>query len=239
VDALPAARMPSERPVIFPAWEMSAGGLAGVWADANTREAIFAAFKRKEVYATTGPRIRLRMFGGFLFRPRDAEAKDIAAVGYRKGVPMGGDLTQAPRGRAPAFLIHAVKDPQGANLDRVQVIKGWLDAGGQPRERIYDVAWSGDRRPDADGKLPAVGDTVDVNTAAYTNTIGAAQLAVVWTDPDFDPAQSAFYYTRVIEIPTPRHSLFDAIALGIDYSVTKQPASIQERAYSSPIWYIP
>jgi len=239
MDALPVERIPSARPIIFPAWEMSAAGLTGVWADANTRESIFAALKRKEVYATTGPRIQMRLFGGFSFQPQDAEARDIAAIGYRNGVPMGGDLTNAPAGKSPALLVYAVKDPVGANLDRIQIIKGWLDAKGKTQQHIYDVAWSGERKPGADGKVPAVGNTVDISTAAYTNTIGAAQLATVWTDPDFDPKQTAFYYTRVIEIPTPRHSLFDAIALGIDVSRTKQPATIQERAYSSPIWYTP
>jgi hypothetical protein len=218
---------------------MSAGGIAGVWATANTREAIAAAFMRKEVYATTGPRIAIRVFGGFSFVAADANARDIATVGYSKGIPMGGDLSNAPKGKAPSLLIHAVKDPISGNLDRVQVIKGWLDAAGQTHEHVYDVAWSGNRKIDAKGKLPAVGNTVDVKSAKYTNTIGAAQLATVWTDPDFNPTQRAFYYVRVIEIPTPRHSLYDAVALGIDVKETGQPATIQERAYSSPIWYNP
>lgn len=227
------------RPVIFPAWEMSASGLTGAWAKENSREAIFAALKRKEVYATTGPRISLRVFGGFNFNARDARARDLAEVGYDKGVAMGGDLTAAPRNRAVSLLIHAAKDPVGANLDRVQVIKGWLDESGEAQQRVYDVAWSGEREIGSDGKLPAVGNTVDVRTAMYTNDIGAAQLATVWEDPDFDPAQTAFYYVRVIEIPTPRHSLYDAVALGIDVSETRHPATLQERAYSSPIWYTP
>ena len=238
VDALPADRAAEQRP-IFPAWEMSASGLAAVWAPENTREAIFAAFKRKEVYATTGTRIRLRMFGGYRFHPRDARANDIGEVGYSKGVPMGADLAKAPRGRAPAFLIHAARDPEGANLDRLQVIKGWLDKDGNPRQKIYEVAWSGIREQDAEGKLPPVGNTVDTSTGLYSNTIGSPQLAVVWEDPDFEPDQIAFYYTRVLEIPTPRHSVFDALALGIDVSETGQPATLQERAYSSPIWYSP
>jgi hypothetical protein len=238
-DSLPQNRYQPPNPVIFPAWEMSAGGIAGVWATANTREAIMAAFKRKEVYATTGPRIALRVFGGFSFVASDANARDLAAVGYRKGIPMGGDLSNAPRGRAPSFLIHAVKDPISGNLDRVQVVKGWLDSAGQTHERIFDVVWSGNRKPDASGKLPVVGNTVDLQVPSYTNTIGAAQLATVWTDPDFNPSQRAFYYVRVLEIPTPRHSAFDAVALGIDVSATKHVATIQERAYSSPIWYTP
>jgi hypothetical protein len=238
-DSLPQNRYQPPNPVIFPAWEMSAGGIAGVWATANTREAIMAAFKRKEVYATTGPRIALRVFGGFSFVASDANARDLAAVGYRKGIPMGGDLSNAPRGRAPSFLIHAVKDPISGNLDRVQVVKGWLDSAGQTHERIFDVVSSGNRKPDASGKLPVVGNTVDLQVPSYTNTIGAAQLATVWTDPDFNPSQRAFYYVRVLEIPTPRHSAFDAVALGIDVSATKHVATIQERAYSSPIWYTP
>jgi hypothetical protein len=236
-DSLPDVR--KNQAVIFPAWEMSAGGIAGVWATANTREAIMAAFKRKEVYATTGPRIALRVFGGFNFAANDASARDIANVGYSKGIPMGGDLSNAPRGKAPSLLIHAVKDPIGGNLDRVQVVKGWLDAAGQTHERIYDVVWSGNRKPDANGKLPSVGNTVDVSRVTFTNTIGAAQLATVWTDPDFNPSLRAFYYVRVLEIPTPRHSVYDAAALGIDVKETRQPATIQERAYSSPIWYTP
>jgi hypothetical protein len=238
-DSLPQNRYRPPNPVIFPAWEMSAGGIAGVWATANTREAIMAAFKRKEVYATTGPRIALRVFGGFSFTSADANARDIAAVGYSKGIPMGGDLSNAPRGKAPSFLIHAVKDPISGNLDRVQVVKGWLDSAGQTHERIFDVVWSGNRKLDASGKLRAVGSTVDLKIPTYTNTIGATQLAAVWTDPAFDPTQRAFYYVRILEIPTPRHSTYDAVALGIDVSETKQAATIQERAYSSPIWYTP
>lgn len=238
VATLPRDRLAPNQP-IFPAWEMSASGYAAVWATENTREAIFAAFKRKEVYATTGTRIGLRFFGGFSFRAADARAADIGEVGYRKGVPMGGDLTAAPRGQAPTFLVHAAMDPLSGHLDRIQIVKGWVDAAGGTQERIYDVAWSGDREPQPDGKLPAVGNTVDIATATFSNTIGAPQLATVWKDPDFDPAQRAFYYARVLEIPTPRHSLYDAVALGVDVSETGQVATIQERAYSSPIWYTP
>lgn len=243
-DSTPEIRLEQARPdatgtFIFPDWLLSAGGRAAVWAPENTREAIFNAFKRREVYGTTGTRIALRFFGGFGFRPRDAESADIAEVGYEKGVPMGGDLTNAPPRRAPGFLIEALKDPLSGNLDRIQVVKGWVDDSGASRQRIYNVAWSGDRELDANGQLSAVGDTVDPETAAYTNTIGAARLATVWVDPDFDPDQLAVYYVRVLEIPTPRHSLFDAIALGVTAADTQQPASIQERAYSSPIWYTP
>jgi len=238
-DAKLSDHLPKERPVIFPAWEMSAAGLTGAWAEENTRESIFAALKRKEVYATTGTRIALRVFAGFNFDDRDADAADIASVGYAKGLPMGSDLTRAPRNRALGLLIHAAKDPVGANLDRIQVVKGWMDENDQAQQKVYDVAWSGNRSPGPDGKVPAVGNTVDISTALYTNTIGATQLATVWRDPDFDPDQMAFYYVRVIEIPTPRHSLYDAVALGIDPAITNQPATIQERAYSSPFWYSP
>jgi hypothetical protein len=224
---------------IFPAWKLAASGRAAVWARENTRQGIFDAFKRKEVYGTSGTRIVLRVFGGYNFQARDAKAKDIANVGYSKGVPMGGDLTNAPKSKAPSFLIYAAKDPLSGNLDRVQVIKGWVDAAGKTRQKIYNVAWSGKRKLEANGKLPAVGNTVDVKTAKYTNTIGAAQLSTVWTDPDFKPGQLAFYYVRVLQIPTPRHSLYDAIALGIPVSETHEPATIQERAWSSPIWYTP
>jgi hypothetical protein len=239
IDQPLSQHLKPDRPVIFPDWEMSASGRAAVWATENTRKAIFAAFKRKEVYATTGTRITLRVFGGYGFQATDSDAKDIAAVGYRKGVPMGADLTAAPAGKAPQFLIWAAKDPMSGNLDRVQVIKGWVDAAGHSAQKIYDVAWSGARKRGADGKVPSVGNTVDISTATYTNTIGATQLATVWTDPDFKPDQTAFYYVRVLEIPTPRHSLYDAVALGIDVKETKQAATIQERAYSSPIWYTP
>jgi hypothetical protein len=238
-DARLSQHIPGERPVIFPAWEMSASGLTGAWAEENTREGIFAALKRREIYATTGPRMSLRVFGGFDFNAEDARARDLPATGYAKGVPMGSDLTRAPAGKAPGFLIHSAKDPMGANLDRIQVIKGWLDANGEAQQKIYDVVWSGDRTIGSDGKVPAVGNTVDINTALYTNDIGAAQLATVWTDPDFNPDSTAFYYIRAIEIPTPRHSLYDAVALGIDVSETRHAATIQERAYSSPIWYTP
>lgn len=222
----------------FPIWELSAAGLAGVWATENTRQGIFAAFQRKEVYATSGPRIAVRLFGGFGFQPTDARATDIAAIGYRRGVPMGGDLAAAPKGKAPSFLVHAAKDPESGNLDRIQIIKGWVDARGERHEKVFDVAWSGNRRL-AQGQLPAVGNTVDVKTASYSNSIGAAQLATVWTDPQFDPKQRAFYYARVLEIPTPRQSLYDAVALGIDPVTTRMPTSLQERAWSSPIWYTP
>ncbi len=215
-------------------WDMGAAGYAGVWATANTRQAIFDAFQRREVYATTGPRITLRFFGGFDFEPGDARARDLPRVGYDKGVPMGGDL-QGQGGKAPTFLLAAMKDPNGANLDRVQIVKGWLKADGSTAEKVYDVALSDGRQ---DGSQP-VGNTVDLTTGKYSNTIGASDFTAVWRDPDFDPGQRAFYYARVLEIPTPRYSLLDAIALGIDVRETGRPATIQERVYSSPIWYTP
>jgi Protein of unknown function (DUF3604) len=219
--------------------EFSSGGLAGVWADANTRAAIFAAMQRKETFGTSGPHIRVRLFGGWDFMPRDLAATDPAAVGYARGVPMGADLpVAAGAGRAPSFMVWAVKDPQSGNLDRIQIVKGWVDAHGAQRQRIYDVVWSGDRKPDPAGRVPSVGNTVDASRATYSNSIGARELSVVWTDPDFDPALQAFYYARVIEIPTPRWSTYDAVKLGIPIP-GGLPATIQERAWTSPIWYAP
>ncbi|MCP5144227.1 MAG: DUF3604 domain-containing protein [Gammaproteobacteria bacterium] len=237
-DPLPSQRL-AQRGVGFAAWEMSASGLAAVWARANTREEIAAAFKRKEVFATSGPRIVLRVFGGFEFPEAAATAADLADVGYRDGVPMGGDLSNAGARAKLKLLIHAAKDPAGANLERVQVIKGWLDDHGDRHERIFDVAWSDDRERQPDGHLLPVKNTVDAAKAAYTNEYGAAQLATVWTDESFDRNQRAFYYVRVLEIPTPRHSAYDAAALNLDAAETRAPVSIQERAYSSPIWYSP
>jgi hypothetical protein len=219
-------------------WIMSTSGLAAVWAKQNTRDEIVAAMKRREVYGTSGPRIAVRFFGGFDFTADDAAASDLAATGYAKGVPMGGDLSGDGGRHAPSFLVQAVKDPKDGNLDRIQIVKGWLGADGKAREKIFDIAWSAGRAPGADGKLPSVGNTVDVETASYNNTIGAAELVTVWSDPEFDPDAHAFYYARVLQIPTPRNSLYDSVALqkpppeGI-------PTAIQERAYSSPIWYSP
>ena len=217
-------------------WDMSASGLAAVWATENTRQGIIDAMRRKEVYGTSGPRIGLRVFGGFGFRSRDLSRSDWADIGYKKGVPMGGELG---RGKgAPGFLIRATKDPREANLDRVQVIKGWLDSEGKGHEQVYNVAWSDDRKLDSNGKLPAVGNTVDLATAMWTDDIGTAELATFWEDPAFDPEQRAFYYVRVLQIPTPRHTLYDAVALQQPHP-EGHDKTIQERAYSSAIWYTP
>lgn len=219
-------------------WEVGASGYAAVWATENTREAIWDAMERKETYATTGPRMTVRLFGGWSFSSADSKARDLADVGYAKGVPMGGDLKQAPAGAAPTFIAAALRDPVGANLDRIQLVKGWLDAKGELHEKVYDLAWSGDRKRDANGKVPDVGNTVDVANATWTNTIGASELIAFWKDPDFDPAQRAFYYLRVIEIPTPRWTAYDAKR----YGTTPLPGTrmtITERAYTSPIWYTP
>jgi hypothetical protein len=216
-----------------------AGSLMAVWARENTRREIFDAMERKEVYGTTGTRIRVRVFGGWDFQPGDEATPDFAALGYRKGVPMGGDLRGAPGRQAPSFLVRALRDPDGANLDRIQIIKGWLDADGQSRERIYDVALSDGRKADADGRCrQPVGSTVDLRKATYTNTIGAPLLGAHWVDPDFEPNESAFYYVRVLEIPTPRWTTFDAVRFGIDLP-DNVPATVQDRAYTSPIWYTP
>jgi hypothetical protein len=216
-----------------------ASGLTAVWARENTREALFDAMRRKEVYATTGTRIRVRVFGGWDFEADDITTGDFAAKGYRNGVPMGGSLYEAPDGKAPSFMIRAVRDLDGANLDRVQIIKGWLSKDGETHERIYDVAVTDGRTVGPDGRCKEpVGNTVDIPTATYSNTIGAAVLAAHWTDPDFDPEEPAFYYVRVLEIPTPRWTTYDAAFFGIDLP-DSVPATIQDRAYTSPIWYTP
>ncbi len=219
--------------------ETSASGLAAVWARENTREALWDAMARKEVYATTGTRIRVRVFGGFDFAPEDLQRSDFAAHAYANGVPMGGDLKAAPEGKAPAFLVQALRDPDGANLDRVQIIKGWLDNDDKPQERIYDIAVSDGRTIGPDGRCKdPVGNTVNVEEATYSNAIGNAALGGYWQDPDFDPAQRAFYYVRVLEIPTPRWTTYDAKFFGVKRP-DDVPASTQERAYTSPIWYTP
>jgi hypothetical protein len=215
-----------------------ASGYQGIWASENTREALFDAMMRKETYATTGSRMMVRFFGGWEYTDDDLRSRAPAFRGYEKGVPMGGDLTKAPRGNSPTFMVYALRDPIGANLDRIQIIKGWLDDDGETQERVYDVAWSDNRELGANGKLPPVGNTVDIEAANWTNTIGASELATVWIDPDFDPDQSAFYYARVIEIPTPRWVLYDRLRFGIELPEGTE-LTHQERAYTSPIWYTP
>jgi len=237
MDATPQQRLSSEKFLGLDNRMISPAGLSVVWAEENTREAIFAAMQRKETYSTSGVRIQLRLFGGWEYGQDLLKQKAWIKTAYAKGVPMGGDLPPA-KAKAPSFVVWAVKDPTSGNLDRVQVVKGWSKHG-QTFEKIYDVAWSGDRKPDpATGRVRPIGSTVDLTKATYTNTIGAVELKTVWTDPDFDPSQDAFYYARVLEIPTPRWSTIQARDLG-----TTPPegfsATIQERAWSSPIWYTP
>lgn len=227
--------LPDGSPALY-SWQYITSGLTAVWAESNTRGALFDAMERREAYATTGPRIRVRFFGGYGFEPSDALGRNLAQIGYAKGVPMGADL---PAGdTAPSFLVYAMRDPAGANLDRVQIVKGWINDAGEQQEKVYDVAWSDDREPGTDGKLPPVGNTVDLSIPSWTNTIGAAELGTTWTDPDFNPEQRAFYYARVIEIPTPRWTAYDAVRLNA--KVPEDATLIgQERAYTSPIWYAP
>ncbi len=219
--------------------DFGASGLAAVWATQNTREAIWDAMARRETYATTGNRLKVRVFGGWDFNEDDVHRDDFAAQGYRRGVPMGGDLTQAPKDKAPSFLIRALRDSEGPNIDRIQVVKGWLDRKGKTHERVYDVSCSDARaiiNQQCDG---AVGSTVDLAVPSYTNTIGEPLMAVQWQDPDFDPKQRAFYYVRVIEIPTPRWTAYDAAFFDIKDIPTNTPMIVQDRAYTSPIWYTP
>ncbi|MFT4769786.1 MAG: hypothetical protein ACI8RN_002940 [Glaciecola sp.] len=221
----------------FTGWMYNAAGVTAVWAEENSRSAIFDAMERRETYATTGPRIALRFFGGWSFETSDAGSPDLARRGYALGVPMGSELPSA-QSEAPRFLISALRDPRGANLDRVQLVKGWVTADGEAKEQIYNVAWSDDRETDAAGNLPAVGSTVDLSVPTWSNSIGASELVTVWSDPDFEASEAAFYYLRVLEIPTPRWTAYDAIRFGVE-----APEGVtlitQERAYSSPIWYTP
>jgi hypothetical protein len=219
-------------------WQVSSSGYAAVWATENTREALWDAMQRKETYATTGTRMMVRFFGGWDFTAEDALSRLPGATGYAKGVPMGGDLHTAPEGKVPTFLVAALKDPFGANLDRYQIVKGWLNADGTLHERVYDVVWSGERKPGPEGKVPPVGDSVDVVNATWSNTIGSPELIAVWKDPEFDPKASAFYYGRVLEIPTPRWTAYDAKRFNIKLA-PDVTTKLQERAYTSPIWYTP
>jgi len=224
----------------YEGWSVSAAGLTAVWAKDNTRKALFDAMQRKEVYATTGPRMMVRFWGGWEFEEADAKSRLPGEMGYGKGVPMGGDLRKAPEGESPSFLVAALKDPLSGNLDRIQIVKGWLDKQGKTHEKVYNVAWgdAGSRQLDDTGKLPPVGNTVDVASATWTNTIGDPELISVWTDPDFDPDQRAFYYARVLEIPTPRWTAYEAKFYSIE-APERSPMITQERAYTSPIWYTP
>ena len=222
----------------YTGWGMVASGYAAVWASENTREALFDAMQRRETYATTGPRMLVRFFGGWNFTVQDAQTRTPAEAGYAKGVPMGGDLTKAPSGKSPTFLVAARKDELSGNLDRIQIVKIWLEENDERMEKVYDVVWAGDRQPGPDGKLPPVGNTVDVAKAAWTNTIGAPELITMWTDPDFDPALPAAYYARVLEIPTPRWTAYEAKRFGVQMAANI-PMTTQERAYTSPIWYTP
>jgi len=223
---------------VFQGYELVASGFTGVWAQENTRTAIWDAMDRKEVYATTGPRMIVRFFGGWDYVEDDLNSRAPAFRGYEKGVPMGGDLRPRDSASAPTFMVYALRDAIGANLDRIQIVKGWLDSKGKTHEKVYDVAWSGDREMGMGGVLPPVGNTVDIEAANWTNTIGASELGTVWTDPDFDPEQRAFYYARVLEIPTPRWVVYDAFRFGIEIPEGAETIH-QERAYTSPIWYTP
>jgi hypothetical protein len=228
----------NENGTIF-AWQEVASGYAAVWARENTRESLYDAMARREVYGTTGSRMMVRFFGGWEFTAADARTRIPANAGYEKGVPMGGELHGA-RGDAPSFLVAALRDPIGANLDRIQIVKGWRDRKGKLQEKVYNVVW-GDadkRQPNAKGKLPLVGSTVDVAEASWTNTIGDPELIAVWKDPDFNAKEQAFYYARVLEIPTPRWTAYDAMRYGLK-AAREIPMTTQERAYTSPIWYIP
>jgi hypothetical protein len=227
-----------KKPVLY-AWQLGASGRVGVWARENTREEIFDAMRRKEVYATSGSRIIVRVFAGWDFKADEVERPDFARTGYARGVPMGGDLTNAPAGKAPGFMARALRDPDGANLDRIQIIKGWLDKDGKEHERIYDVAVSDGRKIEEDGRCKTpVGTTINVADASYTNTIGDSLLTAYWVDPEFNPKQRAFYYVRVIEIPKPRWTAHDAKFFNVKMP-DNIPMTVQDRAYTSPIWYTP
>jgi len=217
-------------------YETIASGYAAVWAKSNTRKDLYDAMARKEVYATTGSRIKLRFFGGWDFKQADLK-DNYAQAGYDKGVPMGGDLKK-PSSDAPSFMVFAIMDPESGSLDRVQIVKGWVNADGSLGEKVYDVVWSGDRKINKNGKVPSVGNTVNLKDGTWSNDIGAVELSKVWKDPNFDSSQEAFYYVRVIEIPTPRWTLYDVLRFGAELG-PEIPLTTTERAYSSPIWYTP
>ena len=218
-------------------WEMAASGTMGVWATENTREALWDAMMRKETFATTGPRMTVRFFGGFDFSEADAEG-DLAKAGYDKGVPMGSKIKGDQGNKPIQFLVAAMKDPEGANLDRIQIIKGWVDGKGKTHEKVYNVKWSGNRKLDTEGHIQEVGNTVDLKTAEYTNDIGDSQLVGYFEDKEFNPKHKAVYYVRVLQIPTPRWTLYDKVRNNTEMD-KKVPMVQQERAFSSPIWYTP
>ncbi len=237
LDATPDARLSGKKESGLAMDKLSTSGLGGVWAEENTREAIFAAMQRKETFGTSGVRIKVRLFGGWEFKPELLDRRMWVKTAYEKGAPMGGELPAA-KGKAPTFIVWAVKDPDDANLDRIQIIKGWTNRG-QIFEKVYDIVWSGNRVPDSStGKVPAVGNTVDIRNATYENSIGAVELKKVWTDPEFDPNLQAFYYARVLQIPTPRWTTYDAKTLGVPPR-NDVPRTVQERAWTSPIWFSP
>jgi hypothetical protein len=236
--AMKLAKGNKELGISYKGWQYASPGPTAVWATENTRGAIFDALERRESYATTGPRISVRLFGGYDFSDKDLAGRNLAGVGYAKGVPMGGDLPAARKGETPDFMVWAQRDPEGANLDRIQIVKGWVDSQGHTREKVFDVVWSGDRAPGGNGKLPSVGDTVDLSVPTWSNDIGSAQLMTVWHDPMFDPKLHAFYYARVIEIPTPRWTAYDRVRLKAPVG-DEVTLKTQERAYTSPIWYSP
>jgi hypothetical protein len=218
--------------------DLSIGSLTGVWAGSNTRGSIWDAIYNRETFATSGPRMAVRFFGGWKYNNDLHTRADVIKKAYANGVPMGGDLGKQHRDHAPRFVVMASKDALGANLDRIQIVKGWVDSAGQLQDKVFDVVWAGERQPGNDGKLPAVGNTVDLTTATYRNIIGATQLATVWEDPEFDSSIPALYYARVIEIPTPRWTTYDSVRAGLPL-LADVAATIQERAWSSPIWYKP
>ena len=239
LDRPKPARATSSMPPIYEYWRLGAAGYAAVWAHENTRESIFTALKRREAYASTGPRIVLRFFAGWDFLPDDIYRPDYVDIGYKQGVPMGADLLKPDRNTAPRFMVTAAKDPHGANLDRIQIIKGWIDESDKVQEKIFNVALSDARKVDPrTGKAPAVGNTVIVSEATYSNSIGDAELVAYWRDPEFNPDTPAFYYVRVLEIPTPRWTAYDAKYFNLDLP-DEIPTQQQERVYSSPIWYTP
>ncbi len=241
LDSEPAAERLSNQMggILWDNKNLAASGYAAVWADSNTREGIYDALARKEAYATTGPRIAVRFFGGWDYEEGILEDSNMIKAAYDGGVPMGGDLyARQDTQKAPSFIISAIKDPEGANLDRIQIIKGWINKNGEREEKVFNIAWSGNRSADEYGKIPSLESTVEIAKASYDNSVGAPALSAVWTDPSFDPSVPSVYYARVLEIETPRWTTYDAVRYQIE--IPKDvPAVVKERAYTSPIWYTP